>query len=206
MTKNLRWKLITIVAVLAAAVWLFYPPDKKVKLGLDLKGGVHLVLRVQTDDALRLETTRAAEQLRENLVQRGVTGVTVTPEPPTRIQVTGVPRDRDAEFRRTFDEMIGQAFNRESGVAGSYTLVGNASCQLPPSAPTALTATVTNGKRSVSAAGAATSASLRASAVPSMVMIPTYSLARAGARTRPRARYPSRGRHAPRSWCSTARR
>ena len=30
--------------------------DKQLKLGLDLKGGVHLVLRVQTDDALRLET------------------------------------------------------------------------------------------------------------------------------------------------------
>ena len=33
--------------------WLM---DKQLKLGLDLKGGVHLVLRVQTDDALRLET------------------------------------------------------------------------------------------------------------------------------------------------------
>ena len=33
--------------------WLI---DKALKLGLDLKGGVHLVLQVQTDDALRLET------------------------------------------------------------------------------------------------------------------------------------------------------
>ena len=35
--------------------WLI---DRQLKLGLDLKGGVHLVLRVQTDDALRLETER----------------------------------------------------------------------------------------------------------------------------------------------------
>ena len=27
--------------------WSFYPPDRKINLGLDLKGGVHLVLRVQ---------------------------------------------------------------------------------------------------------------------------------------------------------------
>ena len=33
---------------------------RKLKLGLDLKGGVHLVLRVQTDDALRIETVVAA--------------------------------------------------------------------------------------------------------------------------------------------------
>ena len=35
--------------------WLM---DKQLKLGLDLKGGVHLVLRVQTDDALRLRPSR----------------------------------------------------------------------------------------------------------------------------------------------------
>jgi preprotein translocase subunit SecD len=36
----------------------------KVKLGLDLKGGVHFVRRGQTDDA-RLETETSSEQLRE---------------------------------------------------------------------------------------------------------------------------------------------
>ena len=37
----------------ALAVWSFTPPSQKIKLGLDLKGGVHLVLEVQTDDALK---------------------------------------------------------------------------------------------------------------------------------------------------------
>ena len=64
--SNLRWKIITIVAVfvvffgigvypiladrykLPAPQWLL---DHQLKLGLDLKGGVHLVLRVQTDAA-----------------------------------------------------------------------------------------------------------------------------------------------------------
>lgn len=66
--QNLRWKLITIVGVLVlfAAVgvyptvaarfgisWPSWLIERQLKLGLDLKGGVHLVLRVQTDDALR---------------------------------------------------------------------------------------------------------------------------------------------------------
>ena len=67
MAKNLRWKLFTILAVVALSVFAFYPPDQKVRLGLDLKGGVHLVLRVQTDDALRLLTEGTADQLREAL-------------------------------------------------------------------------------------------------------------------------------------------
>ncbi len=77
MNKNLRWKVITILAVLALAVFFFYPPQQKVKLGLDLKGGVHLVLRVQTDDALKLETEMTAERLRETLQSRGIYGATV---------------------------------------------------------------------------------------------------------------------------------
>ena len=71
MAKNLRWKLLVIVGVVALAVWAFYPPEQKVRLGLDLKGGVHLVMRVQTDDALKLETEMTAERLREYLLKGG---------------------------------------------------------------------------------------------------------------------------------------
>ena len=71
MAKNLRWKLLTILGVVALSVFAFYPPDQKVRLGLDLKGGVHLVLRVQTDDALRLLTEATADQLRESLRTAG---------------------------------------------------------------------------------------------------------------------------------------
>jgi preprotein translocase subunit SecD len=41
-------------------------------LGLDLKGGVHLVLRVQTDDALRSETETTVERLRDSLSRANV--------------------------------------------------------------------------------------------------------------------------------------
>jgi preprotein translocase subunit SecD len=119
MNKNLRWKVITIVAVLAIAVWAFYPPQEKVRLGLDLKGGVHLVLRVQTDDALRIETEATSERLREALSGKGI-NVTVTPVSPTEFRVEAVPVDRDQEFRGIADEETGTIFNRESGARGTY--------------------------------------------------------------------------------------
>ena len=64
MMKNLRWRVGITLGVIALAVWAFYPPASKINLGLDLKGGVHLVLRVHTDDALRLETQTTVERLR----------------------------------------------------------------------------------------------------------------------------------------------
>jgi preprotein translocase subunit SecD len=119
MNKNLRWKVITILAVTAIAVWAFYPPQEKVRLGLDLKGGVHLVLRVQTEDALRIETEGSAERLRETLSGKGI-NATVTPTASTSFRVEGVPGDRDQEFRRTADEEVGASYNRESGAGGTY--------------------------------------------------------------------------------------
>ncbi len=100
MAKNLRWKLLTILVVLGLSAWAFTPPQDKVRLGLDLKGGVHLVMRVQTDDALRVETETTADRLRETLrtQQIAVGGVTVAS--PSEFRVTGVPTAQDGQFRQ----------------------------------------------------------------------------------------------------------
>jgi preprotein translocase subunit SecD len=120
MNTNLRWKLILILAVVAIAVYAFYPPREKVKLGLDLKGGVHLVLRAHTDDALRLETETAAERLRQQLRERGITVGSVQVVDAMSFRVDGVPPDKDAEFRRLADDETAASFNRSSSV-NSYT-------------------------------------------------------------------------------------
>lgn len=120
MNKNLRWRVLAIIAVVAIGVWTVYPPSEKVRLGLDLKGGVHLVLRVQTDDALRLETETAMSRLREALVEAGASGVTARPLSPTAFEVSGVPGDRDPVLRQAATE-IATLYNRESGAGGTYT-------------------------------------------------------------------------------------
>ncbi|MPZ16804.1 MAG: protein translocase subunit SecD [Luteitalea sp.] len=119
MWKTLRWKVLIILAVTALAVWAFYPPSQKVKLGLDLRGGVHLVLRVQTDDALRLETQQTAEQLRLVLEKQKIP-VKVTAETVTRFRVQGVPSARDGEFRAAADTEAGVSYDRVSRSAGTY--------------------------------------------------------------------------------------
>ena len=54
MGKDIRWRFLLIVVIVGACLWAIVPPAQKIRLGLDLKGGVHLVLRVNTDDALKV--------------------------------------------------------------------------------------------------------------------------------------------------------
>jgi preprotein translocase subunit SecD len=136
MYKNLRWKVLTVIAVivmfsavgvypilalryhLPAPSWLM---SKQLQLGLDLKGGVHLVLRVNRDDALRLTSETMAEQVREALQSAGVTVGSIAVTSPTTIHIEGVPADKDAEFRRVADDARGTNYDR-SGSGGNYDL------------------------------------------------------------------------------------
>ena len=70
--NNLYIKIAVTLAVTALAIWSFTPPSEKVSLGLDLRGGVHLVLAVKTDDALRLEVETTSEQLKQAVADQGI--------------------------------------------------------------------------------------------------------------------------------------
>jgi preprotein translocase subunit SecD len=115
--KHLRWKIILILAVIALSVWSFYPPGQKVNLGLDLKGGVHLVMRVQTDAALRIETETTSERLRETLNSAGVAYAKLEVTGPTEFVAEGIQNDQ--AFRQAA-AAVDTVFGRSPG-AGRYT-------------------------------------------------------------------------------------
>jgi preprotein translocase subunit SecD len=93
---------------------------KQLKLGLDLKGGVQLVLRVQTDEALKIHTTTTSEQLREALKTASVTVTSISATSPTTFRVEGVPADKDAQFTRLADDQTTTEYERNSGAGGTY--------------------------------------------------------------------------------------
>jgi preprotein translocase subunit SecD len=132
---TLRWKLITILAVFVAFTAVgIYPivaayygvrspavlMDKQLKLGLDLKGGVHLVLRVQTEDALRLETEQTMERLRADLMTKTIAVMSLMMPDNTHFVVAGVPPAQDAAFRAAAAD-VSASFDRSSGSNGTYT-------------------------------------------------------------------------------------
>src|SRR5207249_5225403 len=67
------WVRIAIVSVVVlGSLWYLYPPRKTINLGLDLQGGIHLVLGVDIDKALQVQTERAGDTVRAALEKKGV--------------------------------------------------------------------------------------------------------------------------------------
>jgi len=79
--RNFQWRLLIVLAVIVAALMYIYPsvapslptwwqkilPSEKVHLGLDLRGGMHLMLEVQTEKAVESSLDRTIEELKYNL-------------------------------------------------------------------------------------------------------------------------------------------
>ena len=105
MKKNLQWKVILALAVVAGAFLLAYPfDDAKIKRGLDLKGGIHLVLKVRTDDSINMETDQEISRLEDLLKRNTITFQKITKEGLGRIAVQGVLADQEGKTRDMFDE------------------------------------------------------------------------------------------------------
>lgn len=65
MNLKLRWAFIAII--IAWALFSMFPLNEKLKLGLDLQGGMHVVLGVDTDAAVEAKVESIANQLRKEL-------------------------------------------------------------------------------------------------------------------------------------------
>jgi preprotein translocase subunit SecD len=105
MTKNLQWKVILALVVIGGAIILAYPfNDTKIKRGLDLKGGIHLVLQVITDDSINMETDQEIARLEELFKKNGITFQKAIKDGLGRISVQGVLADEEGKTRDLFGQ------------------------------------------------------------------------------------------------------
>jgi len=138
MKKNQSTKLIVIIAVLLVFIYgIFGIPHglsgkalqqaigKRISLGLDLKGGTHLVLQVMVNEALSDRTDSDLVRIQQDLATAGVTGASVTkPDPshPETIRITGVSPDKTSDLRSTLDSKYGNQYTISSAPDNSWTL------------------------------------------------------------------------------------
>src|SRR5213079_1951059 len=90
---NLLWRVGLIVAILVIFTVAIIPTKSNpepIKRGLDLKGGTHLVMRVNVGDATRLEVDQAAESLKTQAKKNNLTAPT-TPRVDDRTFAATLP-------------------------------------------------------------------------------------------------------------------
>ncbi|OGW01255.1 MAG: protein-export membrane protein SecD [Nitrospinae bacterium RIFCSPLOWO2_01_FULL_39_10] len=65
MRKEFYWKIVLILVVVVVSVWFAHPIKEKINLGLDLQGGMHLVLDVEAEKAVESTLDRYVMNLRD---------------------------------------------------------------------------------------------------------------------------------------------
>ena len=137
MNKNLSWKLGLIAATLLLFLFGIFgiPKDlsgsgllsslqNRIHLGLDLKGGTHLILQVQVNDAVNGDSDRAVERLKEDLRTHKINYTEITkPDPvnhPDQIVLKGVPPESTADLRSIVSERLPE-YDLNSGADNAWT-------------------------------------------------------------------------------------
>lgn len=123
MIQSYKWRLITVLAVFVVSVLWTLPnvvkvPDnwwfskKKITYGLDIQGGVHLVMGVDVDSVIRESAQRMAAGLVEAMKSDGVnvTSAQRTEDAPPKVQIqlatdTAADKARSALEKR-YDQVL----------------------------------------------------------------------------------------------------
>src|SRR5579884_1494506 len=125
MSRSLLYKAIFILVVVLGCIYgvievprskaeLLSNLQKRIHLGLDLKGGSHLILQVQVQDAVRATADQVIEQLRTDLNRQNIPYTSIDRNDPQTIEqadsieirVRGIPSERSSDFKALIESRI----------------------------------------------------------------------------------------------------
>jgi preprotein translocase subunit SecD len=123
MKKNLTARSVVIAATILLCIYgiIGFPTSKaalqqnlqkNIRLGLDLKGGSHLVLEVQVQDAVKADADQTIERIKEDLKKQNIQWSAMDRNDPQTvadadnvlISVKGVPSTQSSSFRSIVTE------------------------------------------------------------------------------------------------------
>ncbi len=106
MNRSLLWRGLLILFIVGILALSAYPLDQKLKLGLDLRGGMHLVLKVKTEDAVGAETESDMDRLRRVLDDEDIKGAETKKTTDTTFLLTGVGPSDDSKLEDVVDKYL----------------------------------------------------------------------------------------------------
>jgi preprotein translocase subunit SecD len=138
MNKNLGWKVIVIAGTLLFFLFgiigipeqwsrsgLLAALQNRIHLGLDLKGGTHLILQVQVNDAVNVDSDNAVERLKADLRARKINYAEITkPDPasnPDKIVLKGVPPESRSDLLSIVQDRLPE-YQLTSGADNAWTV------------------------------------------------------------------------------------
>jgi len=138
MNKNLLWKLLFIIGTMLFFLFGIFGIPKSlsgqglltaitdhIHLGLDLKGGTHLILQVHVNDAINVDAQNAIEVLKDQFRSHKIQYTDITqPDPqnnPDRIVLKGVPPDARSDLRSIVQDRLPE-YDMSSGADNTWTL------------------------------------------------------------------------------------
>ena len=139
MKKNLRGRILAIIAVLLIAIYgmiglpsgvsgkaLLDAIQKNIHLGLDLRGGAHLILQVQVAEAVSAETDNLVGTIQQDLKKAHQSfGQIIKPDPtakPQQVRIEGVPPANQSAVRSLLDSKYSNEYDISGGSDNSFTL------------------------------------------------------------------------------------
>jgi preprotein translocase subunit SecD len=136
--KKIRGRLLLLLLVVVVSVICFLPsipdlyqalpawarsilPNKGIALGLDLQGGIHLVMEVDEDRAVEIAADRSVVALQDVLVDKKIPVESVKRTSPTRVTIQFQNADLKAQIQKLLDDF--PAFSEVESAGSANTIV-----------------------------------------------------------------------------------
>lgn len=109
LTRQMIRNAVIVVAAIALCVWNVIPPEKQLRLGKDLRGGVSLIYTVTIDSGENATETMAKtiDALRKRVDPDGLLEISMTAQGRDRIEISmPLPSERVKGLRKEFEDAL----------------------------------------------------------------------------------------------------
>jgi preprotein translocase subunit SecD len=119
----MKFKILFVVLLIVGVSYYIYPPQEKVNLGLDLKGGIHMVVEVEMDEAYRAELEISKSNAESILDDESVSYSKSTIDRKNlSFTIEGIEQDKIEKAEKIFDDYFG-SYEVTSFAPGSYRFI-----------------------------------------------------------------------------------
>ncbi|MEN0057622.1 MAG: protein translocase subunit SecD [Bdellovibrio sp.] len=133
---GLRWRsVLAILGLATALVWVlpnipqigalsWWPSKQKINYGLDIQGGLHLVMGADVDGVVRESTTRVIAAIKAELEKEQIAGLDVKSDKPEQgeLAVHFSNPDNKAKVQKFLSDKYGTVLQELNSTANSVTL------------------------------------------------------------------------------------